>query len=42
MKKITLLALVLVLFVANACKKSSSTNSGKLFLEITVNGKTYT
>jgi len=42
MKKITLLALVLVLFVANACKKSSSTNSGKLFLEITVNGQTYT
>ena len=42
MKKIKLLALVLVLFVANACKKSSSTNSGKLFLEITVNGQTYT
>jgi len=41
MKKITLLALVLVLFVANACKKSSSTNSGNLFIEITVNGQTY-
>ena len=41
MKKITLLALVLVLFVAHACKKSSSTSSGNLFLEITVNGQTY-
>ena len=41
MKKITLLALVLVLFVAHACKKSSSTSSGNLFLEITVYGQTY-
>ena len=41
MKKITLLALVLILFVANACKKSSSTNSGNLFIEITVNVQTY-
>ena len=40
MKKI--LFFVLTLLLIQSCKKSSSTNSGNLFLEITVNGQTYT
>lgn len=39
MKKIFLF--VLTLLVIQSCKKSSSTSTGKLFLEITVNGQTY-
>lgn len=39
MKKIFLF--VLTLLVIQSCKKSSSTNTGNLFLEITVNGQTY-
>ncbi len=39
MKKILLF--VLTLLVIQSCEKSSSTNSGNLFLEITVDGQTY-
>lgn len=39
MKKILLFVLMLLLI--QSCKKSATTNSGNLFLEITVNGQTY-
>ncbi len=39
MKKILLF--VLTLLVIQSCKKSSSSSTGNLFLEITVNGQTY-
>jgi hypothetical protein len=39
MKKILLF--VSMLLVLQSCKKSATTNSGKLFIQITVNGQTY-
>lgn len=42
MKKYYSIALVLVLFLANSCKKSASSGSDNPFIQITVNGQTYT